>query len=77
MGSELDGLSEISSVGGSEVTDTQKASPAHPKSRAEESTRKIIFNSTRLSTHSKSARVVGESCENVRRKWNICVGLSG
>lgn len=50
LGSEIDGLSDISSVEGSERTGVQKASPANIKSSAEESTRKIIFNSTRMST---------------------------
>lgn len=50
MGSELDGLSDISSVVGSELTGAQKVSPAHLKSNPEESTRRIIFNSSRLTT---------------------------
>ena len=43
LGSEMDGLSDISSVGGSERTGVQKASPANIKSSAEESTRKLFL----------------------------------
>jgi hypothetical protein len=50
LGSELDGLSDISSVGESEATGVQKGSPAQQKSSAEESIRKIIFKSTRVTT---------------------------
>jgi hypothetical protein len=50
LGSEIDGLSDISSVESSERASVQKVSSSNIKSSAEESTRKIIFNSTRMST---------------------------
>ena len=48
LSSELDGLSDVSSVGGSEVVSVRKGSPAQQKSSAEESIRNIIFKSTNV-----------------------------